>query len=250
MTKAEDTLPALDPGTIPLLRGVSTATITLQLLKRGFRNVAIDGVRPVNPQAVRLVGPAFTLRFIPLREDIGTPALLQQPESPQRRAIETVPTGEVLVIDAHGEHRSGTLGAILVARLKARGVAGAVSDGAVRDSAEIAAMAYPVFSRGVAAPPNFTRLMAVDAQQPIGCGGVAVYPGDLMVGDSDGVVAIPRHLADEVARDGAEQEKLEIYLRRRIERGDSIVGVYPASDETLARYRRWREAGEPDDLGG
>jgi regulator of RNase E activity RraA len=247
MTNATDAL-ALDPAIRALLGETSSATVSIQLLKRGFRFASIAGVRPLNPQASRFVGPAYTLRFIPAREDLATPASIAQADNPQRVSIEAIPPGAVLVIDAQRETRAGTLGDILVARLLARGCAGVVSDGAMRDVGEIEKMALPVFCNGVAAPPSFNFLLPVDIGRPIGCGGAAVFPGDIVVADSGGVVVIPRHLAAEVARDSVEQERLEVFIRRRVDRGHATPGLYPASEETRADYRRWVEAGRPDEV--
>lgn len=238
----------LDPAIRAQLEETSSATVSIQLLKRGFRFCGISGVRPLNPQATRIVGPAYTLRFIPAREDLATPASIAEGDNPQRVSIEACPPGGVLVIDAQRETRAGTLGDILVARLIARGVAGVVSDGAMRDIGELEKMPLPVFCNGVAAPPSFNFLLPVDIGRPIGCGGAAVFLGDIIVADSGGVVVIPRHLAAEVARDSVEQERLEIFIRRRVDRGHPTPGLYPANDETRAAYQRWVAAGRPDEV--
>ena len=228
-----------------LLR-IGTAVLTSQLLKRGFRNTFIADLRPANPRCARMVGPAYTLRVIPMREDLAGSGSVANPAHPQRAAIEQMPAGHVLVIDALGQTFSGSLGDILAARLLQRGVAGVVSDGAMRDSSELGTLNLPIFCKGFAAPPSFTRMMAADSGMPIGCGGVAVFPGDIISADTDGVVVIPRRLAAEVARDGAEQERVERFVRKRIDRGASIVGVYPPNEATMAAYRRWVDAGEDD----
>lgn len=247
MTDAAD-LFSLDPTLREQLAEASTATISIQLLKRGFRFCSIAGVRPLNPHSCRFVGPAYTLRFIPAREDISVPASIALSDNPQRVAIEAVPPGAVLVVDTRGETRAGTLGDILAARLQVRGVAGVVSDGAMRDVPELAKLALPIFCNGVAAPPSFNFLHPIDLNRPIGCGGVAVFPGDIVVGDGGGVVIIPRHLAAEVARDSVEQERLEVFIRRRVDRGHATPGLYPANDETRAAYQRWVAAGRPDEV--
>jgi len=226
------------------LRRVSTATLTTQLFKRGLRNVFIQNVKPlvpVEPGRPNLVGPAFTLRNIPAREDLDHVGAFQDPNHPQRKAIETAPPGSVLVQDCRQERSVGSVGSILAARLKVRGVAGMVSDGPVRDSASIAATGLPLYCAGAAAPLNLAKHHAVDINLPIACGGVAVYPGDIIVGDTDGVVVVPRHLAEEVARDAAEQELLEQYLTTRIEAGRPLPGTYPPNDETLAGFAAWRK---------
>jgi regulator of RNase E activity RraA len=217
----------------------TTASLTAQLVKRGLRTRAISNIAPVNPDTPRVFGPAYTLRYIPMREDLATGAAMADPDNPQRKAIEVVPAGHVLVADTHGMDVSGTFGDILVARLRVRGVAGVVSDGPMRDIEELRNMDFPVFARGNAAPPSYASMLAADAQVPIGCGGVAVFPGDIVIADPDGVVVLPAEIAEEVARDAVEQDQLEAYVRQRIEDGDSIVGVYPPNEETKAAYQAW-----------
>jgi regulator of RNase E activity RraA len=194
----------LDPATLEALRHVSTATLTTQLFKRGLRNTFMQGVAPLaTPTGENLVGPAFTLRNIPSREDIDVLELFANPEYAQRKCVETIPAGHVQ--DCRGERNSASFGSILTQRLKMRGVAGMVSDGPVRDSITIAALGLPVFCAGASAPPNLLRHHAIDINVPIGCGGVAVFPGDVIVGDADGVVVIPREMAADVAKAAAEQ---------------------------------------------
>ncbi len=217
----------------------STASLTAQLIKRGLRTRGISNIAPVNPATPRLFGPAYTLRYIPMREDLATGEAMADPENPQRKSIELVPPGHVLIVDTQGMDVSGTFGDILIARLQMRGVAGVVSDGPMRDIAELKKMDFPVFARGNAAPPSYASMIAADAQIPIGCGGVAVLPGDIVIGDADGVVILPAAIAQEVARNAVEQDQLEAYVRMRVEGGDSIVGVYPPNEETKAAYRAW-----------
>jgi regulator of RNase E activity RraA len=236
MTRA----PALSPATLARLRRVSTATLSTQLFKRGLRNTFIQGVRRVSRAGQNMVGPAFTLRNIPSREDLDHMGVFADPEHPQRKSIETVPPGQVLVVDCRGDIRAASAGGILLTRLEIRGAAGFVSDGCVRDTPEIAVMAFPVFCAGGSAPLNLARHHAVDYQQPIGCGGVPVYPGDVMVGDGEGVVVIPLHLVDEVATDAAEQESLEAFVIEEIKAGKALPGTYPPNDATKARYAQWR----------
>lgn len=232
----------LRPDTLEKLRGVSTATLCTQLFKRGFRNVFLQGVaRLTTPSGGNLVGPAYTMRNIPSREDLDQVSAFENPEHPQRKGIESVPPGHVLVIDCRGEKRVASGGQILTTRLKVRGAAGLVSDGPVRDSGEIAKMDFPVYCAGGSAPLNLIHHHAIDLDVPIGCGGVAVYPGDVIVGDVEGVVVIPRHLADEVAADAAEQEKLEAFILERIEGGAKLPGTYPPNAETRAAYEAWRK---------
>ncbi len=221
----------------------TTASLTAQLVKRGMRTRSISRIAPINPDTPRLFGPVYTLRYIPMREDLGTGAAMADPENPQRKAIETAPPGSVIVVDSCGLDASGTFGDILVARLRVRGVAGIVSDGPMRDIAELSKMDLPIFTKGNAAPPSYASILCVDAQVPIGCGGVAVFPGDIVIGDHDGVVFLPAAIAEEVARDAVEQDRMEAWIRQRIEAGSSIVGVYPPNDETKAEYRAWVDAG-------
>jgi regulator of RNase E activity RraA len=232
----------LSEETRRLLELTTTATLTTQLFKRGLRNTFVQGVRRLTPDAPVMVGEAFTLRMIPAREDLDHPDMLGDRSHPQRRAIEECPAGAVLVIDCRKDIRGGCLGDILIARLMARGVAGVVADGAMRDVPQIAALAIPVYAGGAAAPASFGIHHAVDLEQPIACGDVAVFPGDVLVGDAEGVVVIPRHLADEVARDAAEQEQLESWILREVKGGRGIFGLYPPDDETRNRYQSWREA--------
>lgn len=235
----------LSTDTIKNFMYASTATVSMQMLKRGFRNSAINGVRPVNPGAARMVGPAFTLRYIPGREDLDQPPKPSDPPSAQREAIEGTPAGHVLVIGTEGNTAAGTLGDILALRLKVRGVAGVLSDGAMRDTPVIGKLDFPVYCTAAAAPPSMTRLHPVETQTPVGICGVPVYPGDIIVADEDGAIVVPRHLADEVARDSFEQERLEKFVAIRISQGIPISGTYPPNDETKALYAAWIKAGEP-----
>jgi regulator of RNase E activity RraA len=212
------------------------------MYKRGFRNVYIQGTaRLTKPSGDNLVGPAFTMRSIPSREDLDQLSAFDNPEHPQRKAIESIPPGHVLVLDCRGEKRVASGGQILTTRLKVRGAAGLVSDGPVRDSMEIAKMDFPVYCAGGSAPLNLLQHHAIDLNVPIGCGGVPVYPGDVIVGDEEGVAVIPKHLADEVARDAAEQEKMEAFILERIENGAALPGTYPPNAETKAKYEEWRK---------
>lgn len=230
----------LSSTTIARLRLVSTATLTTQLFKRGLRNTFVRGVHRVSRPGPNMVGPAFTLRNIPAREDLDQLKVFEDPEHPQRKSIETVPPGQVLVVDCRGDTGAASAGGILLTRLEVRGAAGFVSDGCVRDTPEIAGMAFPVFCAGGSAPLNLVRHHATDYQRPIGCGGVAVYPGDVIVGDGEGVVVVPAHLADEVAADAAEQESLEEFVTAEIRAGRPLPGTYPPNDATRARYAQWR----------
>ena len=228
------------------LAQVSTATLTLQLLKRGIRNTYMRGVAPLGPMAERLVGEAVTLRFIPMREDLSTPAILEDHNNPQRVAIDTIPAGAILVIDARGVADCASLGDILAERIKQRGGAGVVTDGGVRDAAAVAETGLPVFAAGPAAPASLAAHTPIDRDLPIGCGGVAVIPGDVLVGDGDGVVVIPKDIVDEVARDAFDQEDIEAFIKREVENGRSTIGLYPPDDGIRAEYAKWVEAGRPD----
>ncbi|HEX6685229.1 MAG TPA: ribonuclease activity regulator RraA [Candidatus Limnocylindrales bacterium] len=220
------------------LRECSTATLTTQLMRRGLRNTFLAGLRPLNPAKARFAGPAFTLRYIPSREDIDVPEVFQDRNHPQRVAIEATPPGHVLIMDSRQEPRAASAGEILVTRLQQRGVAAVVTDGSFRDSPGIAAtLDIPAFAAGMSAMTNLALHHAVDMNVPIGCAGVPVYPGDIVVGDAEGVVVIPRHLAAEVAADALPQERLEEFLRQRIADGAPLFGTYPPDEQTLADYR-------------
>ncbi|TWT05086.1 ribonuclease activity regulator RraA [Reyranella sp. CPCC 100927] len=234
----------LSPETIKQFQAASTATITMQLMKRGLRQMAIN-LRPMNPNAARMVGPAFTLRYIPGREDLTPPPKPTDPSNAQREAVELAPAGAVVVVSSGGELRSGTFGDILAARMMVRGIAGVVSDGGMRDAPVLATMNLPVFAVCPTAPPSMTSLMPIDVQRPIGCGGVPVFPNDVIIADADGVVVVPRHIADEVARDSADQEHLEKFIALQVMKGKAIPGLYPPNDETKAAYKAWIAAGEP-----
>jgi regulator of RNase E activity RraA len=223
------------------LRTVSTPTVATALYKRGYRIQAIQDVHPLSPDQPTLVGEAFTLRYIPAREDLDWTGTLDNQTDAQRVAIERVGPGQVLVMDARGEVSSGSLGAILANRLKMRGAAGVVTDGAVRDFVEIGDSGLPAFCRAPHPGANKVIYHPTDFQLPIGCGGVAVFPGDVMVGDDDGVVVVPRHLAAEIAAEGVENELKEEFILGRIRAGHSIVGTYPLDEAGLREYESWRK---------
>ncbi len=231
------------------LAEISTATLTMQLIKRGIRRSWIAGTRPLFAGTPRVAGEAYTLRFLPMREDISTRESYARAGS-LREAIEAFPAGAVAVIDARGEQGCATLGDILAARLKARGCAGVVSDGPMRDVAELRDVGLPVFCSGVAAPPSIAGLHYIDCQLPVGCGGVAVFPGDVVVADEDGAVVVPRALAAEIAADAPEQERYERFAQMRVAQGEPVLGLYPPGEAAQAAYARWLAAGEPDDWRG
>lgn len=230
---------ALDTRTQAILSGVSTATITTTLLKCGLRNVSIRAAAPLDPDQPRIVGRAFTMRFIPAREDLATPASWASPTS-TRGAVEAMPPGAVAVVDAMGVRHAGIFGDILCARMKQRGVAALVTDGAVRDARGVRATGLPVWCAGVAAPPSVAGLTFVGWQQPVGCGGVAVFPDDVIVLDGDGAVVIPAALVDQVAERAPEAEQMESWILEQVNAGRPLPGLYPPAPETLAEYEAWR----------
>lgn len=226
---------------IERLRGVSTATLCTALFKRGLRNQFMQDVRPVGAGAVPMVGPAYTLRYIPAREDLNPITVFEDRAHPQRRAVEDCPPGTVLVMDSRGDARAASAGSILVTRLQVRGVAGVVTDGGFRDSAEIAALAIPAYHQRPSAPTNLTLHQALDVQVPIGCGGVAVWPGDIIVGDGDGVVVVPAGAADAVATEAMEMTAFEDFVTAEVQNGRSILGLYPPTDpQARADFQAWR----------
>jgi regulator of RNase E activity RraA len=223
---------------IDALKPVSTATITTVLLKHGLRRVWMSGPRPIRPGQPRTIGRAFTLRFIPAREDLATPASWASPRS-TRAAIEEAPPGSIIVADAMGVTDAGIFGDILCGRIKQRGIAGLVTDGAVRDIAGVLESGLSVWCAGVAAPPSVASLTFVNWQEPIGCGGVAVFPDDLVVVDDDGAVLIPAALIEEVIRVAAEQERMEAWIMDEVAKGAKLPGLYPPNEENLKRYKDW-----------
>ena len=226
----------LDPAVIQALSGVSTATLTTILLKKGLRNVWLRGTRPIREGQPRLVGRAFTLRFVPAREDLATPESWSSPKS-TRGAIEDMPEGCIAVVDSMGVQDAGIFGDILCARMAKKKVAALVTDGVVRDMAGVLGTGLPVGCSGAAAPPSVAGLTFVDWQQPIGCGGVAVFPGDVIVVDDDGAVLIPQALLDDVLAASVEQERLEGWIMKQVEQGHPLPGLYPPNAENLARYK-------------
>jgi len=225
----------LDPAVVQTLSQVTTATLTTLLLKKGLRNVWLRGTRPIRPGQSRLVARAFTLRFVPAREDLATPASWSSPIS-TRAAIEAMPAGCVAVVDAMGVQDAGIFGDILCARMQHKGVAGLVSDGVVRDLAGVLGTGLPVWCSGAAAPPSVAGLTFVDWQRPVACGGVAVFPGDVIVADDDGAVLIPQALLDEMVHAGPEQERLEAWIMEQVHQGQALPGLYPPNEANAARY--------------
>ncbi|MBZ6074865.1 ribonuclease activity regulator RraA [Microvirga puerhi] len=225
------------------LKGVSTATLCTALFKRGLRNQFIQEVRPLNPNLGNMVGEAFTLRYIPAREDLNPISVFQDRGHPQRKAVEECPPGAVMVIDSRKDARAASAGGILVSRLMKRGVAGVVTDGGFRDSPEIAQLAMPAYHARPSAPTNLTLHQALDINVPIGCGDVPVWPGDVVVGDAEGVVIVPAHLADEIADEAVEMTAFEDFVQEEVLKGRSILGLYPATDpQTPIDFAAWRKA--------
>jgi regulator of RNase E activity RraA len=225
----------LDRHVVSVLSSVSTATVTTVLLKKGLRNVWMRGTRPLHPGQPRLVGRAFTLRFVPAREDLATPASWSSPKS-TRAAIEAMPPDCIAVVDAMGVTDAGIFGDILCARMQKRGVVALVTDGVVRDVAGVLATGLPVWCQGVAAPPSVAGLTFVNWQEPIGCGGVAVLPNDVVVVDADGAVLIPAALLDDVLAVAQDQERLEAWIMQEIAKGAALPGLYPPNDDNKARF--------------
>jgi len=229
-----------DEGTIAALSGISTATLTTVLLKKGLRNVWIRDAKPLRPGQKRVVGPAFTLRFVPAREDLATPESWASPIS-TRAAIEAMPPGCVAVVDAMGITDAGIFGDILSQRIQVRGVAALITDGVMRDVAGVLDTGLPVWCMGAAAPPSVAGLTFVGWQQPIGCGGVAVFPEDTIVADEDGAVVIPKALLKDVVAAATEQERFESWILAEVQAGASLPGLYPPNAENKARYEAFRK---------
>jgi regulator of RNase E activity RraA len=231
----------MNPQTRDKLMGVSTATLCTALFKRGLRQQFIQDVRPLNPGLPNMVGPAFTLRYMPAREDLNPITVFEDRGHPQRKAVETCPPGAVFVIDSRKDPRAASAGGILVSRLMKRGVAGVVTDGGLRDSPEIARLAIPAYHSRPSAPTNLTLHQAIDVDVPIGCGDTPVFPGDIVVGDAEGVVVIPAHIADAVADEAVQMTVFEDYVQEKVLEGRSILGLYPPTDPaTKDDFAAWR----------
>ena len=224
------------------LTQVSVATLATTLYKRGLRNQVIQGVHPVRPKGRNMVGPAFTLRYMPAREDRNQLVEFRNPEHPQRVAIETCPEGHVLVIDSRKDARAASAGDILITRLMVRGGAGVVSDGGFRDATTIGELEIPAYHSWPSSPTNLTLHEAIDIDVPIGCGDAPVFPGDIVVGDDDCVIVIPAHLAEEVTDEATEMTAYEDFVVERVKEGESIIGLYPATkEEHHAAFAEWRK---------
>jgi regulator of RNase E activity RraA len=227
---------AISVETKRLLGQASTATIQSQLFSRGFRNQFLNGVLLRTPSNSGFVGEAFTLRFIPAREDLDVVEAFKDPNHPQRLAVETIGVGQVMVVDSRGDSRAASAGEILMTRIAVRGGVAFVTDGSVRDSNEMNAVGIPVYSSGISANTNLVHHHAVDFQIPIGCAGVAVFPGDVLVGDEEGVLVIPRHIVEQVAIAAVEQHALEEFILEKVRKGSALPGTYPPSDSVRAEF--------------
>jgi regulator of RNase E activity RraA len=234
----------LKPATRDQLKTVSTATLCTALFKRGLRNQYIQDVRPISPNWPNMVGEAFTLRYIPAREDLNKIDVFQDRAHPQRKAVEECPPGAVFVIDSRKDARAASAGAILISRLMVRGVAGCVTDGGFRDSPEMAKLPFPTYHNRPAAPTNLTVHQALDINVPIGCGDAPVWPGDVIVGDAEGVIVIPAHLADEVAAEAVEMTVFEDFVTDMVQNhGRTILGLYPPTEQkSKDDFAAWRKA--------
>lgn len=236
-------MPGLTPETREKLKTVSTPTLTTALYKRGLRNQWIQDVHRINRDSGPMVGEAFTLRYMPAREDLNPLTVFRDRSHPQRKAVEECPPGAVFVIDSRKDPRAASAGCILIARLMVRGVAGVVTDGGFRDTPDIEKLGIPAYHNRPAAPTNLTLHQAIDINVPIGCGDAPVFPGDVIVGDGEGVVVIPAHLADEIADEAVEMTAFEDFVMEEVLKGRSIFGLYPATDErTSADFAAWRKA--------
>ncbi len=233
----------MNPDTRSKLMVVSTATLCTALFKRGLRQQFIQDVRPLNPGLPNMVGPAYTLRYMPAREDLNPISVFTDRGHPQRKAVEECPPGAVFVIDSRKDARAASAGGILVSRLMKRGVAGVVTDGGFRDSPEIARLAIPAYHQRPSAPTNLTLHQAIDINVPIGCGDTPVWPGDIVVGDAEGVVVIPAGIADDIAAEAVEMTVFEDFVQEKVQEGRSILGLYPPTDDqTRVDFAAWRQA--------
>lgn len=233
---------SMKPSTIEKLKKVSTATIATCLFKKGLKNQFIQKVQPLRFGKPIMVGPAYTLRYIPAREDLNPITVFKDPKHLQRVAVEECPVGGVLVIDSRKDARAASAGSILATRLMKRGVAGLVTDGGFRDSAEIAALDMPSYHNRPSAPTNLTLHQAIAINEPIACGDVAVFPGDMIVGDDDGVMVIPSNIADDVADECLQMTLYEEFVFERVAKGEAIIGLYPITDEqVLLDFETWKK---------
>ncbi|GAA3112299.1 regulator of RNase E activity RraA [Kribbella aluminosa] len=232
--------PPLAAETLAKLTRVSTATLATQLFRRGLRQQFLVGVPPLGDVEARWAGEAFTMRFIPSREDLDTLESLHTEDNLQWQAVEQIGPGQVLVVDSRNDISAASAGDMLVTRAWKRGAVAFVTDGAVRDGSVLRELDIPTYARAITATTRLTSFHVADLQVPIGCSDVAVYPGDIMVGDADGVIVVPRGLADEIAGPAVEQEEIEDYLHTRVHTGESLLGIYPATDQSRRDYDDWK----------
>lgn len=230
---------ALDRDVLDKLRQVSTATLATQLFRRGLRQQFLVGVSPIGEVPERFVGEAFTMRFIPAREDLETLDSLPGAQNLQWAGVEQIGPGQAMIVDSRNSIDAATAGDMLITRAMHRGAVAFITDGAFRDGSVLKDLAIPTYARAITATTRLTSFHVADLQVPIGCAGVAVYPGDIIVGDADGVIVIPRHIASEIADPALAQERLEAYLHTRVHSGEALWGVYPPNEQTLADYRKW-----------
>ena len=231
----------LSSDTLEMLKNISTATLATALFKAGFKNQFIQEVGPLKIQGKNMVGPAFTLRYIPAREDRNPIEAFKDPKHPQRVAVEQCPSGSVMVIDSRKNSRAASAGSILVTRLMVKGAAGIVTDGGFRDTSEIASLAFSSFQNRASAPTNLTLHEALEFEVPIGCGDVAVFPGDIIVGDMDGVMVIPQHIVDDIAAEGVRMTAYENFVMEKVIQGTPVIGLYPLMDEDLKiEFEQWK----------
>jgi regulator of RNase E activity RraA len=236
---------SVKPETLDKLMQVSCATLTTALFKRGLRNCFLQDVAPVSPKTANMVGPAYTLRYIPAREDLNPLSVFENPNHPQRAAVENCPPGHVMVIDSRRDPRAASAGDILLTRLMVRGSAGVVTDGGFRDSPAIAELDFPAYHNRPSSPTNLILHQAVDINVPIGCGGVPVFPDDVVVGDREGVVVIPAEMADDIADEATRMTKYERFASERVRQGKSIIGLYPPTDpRSLIEFEAWKDSQE------
>ena len=234
-------VPSIPKEVIAKLRGVSTATLSTALYRRGFRSQMIQAVQPLRSLSASMVGQAYTLRYIPAREDLNPLSVFRDPQHPQRKAVEECPAGAVMVIDSRNDPRAASAGGILVRRLMMRGAAGIVTDGGFRDTAEIATLDIPAFHRRPSAPTNLTLHQAIDINVPIGCGDAPVFPGDVIVGDADGVIVVPVELAAVIAEEAVAMTIYEDFVADMVAQGHAVIGLYPLTDPAHeARFAKWR----------
>lgn len=233
--------PSVSAQTLDTLKNVSTATIATLLYKYGIRNAFVQGVARIGDRKPTMVGPAFTLRYIAAREDTDQLTEFRNPEHPQRQAVEQCPEGHVLVMDCRQDASAASAGSILLTRLQVRGGAGVVSDGGIRDAEGAADLDMPIYAAGPCALTNLTKHHAIDINVPVSCGTCPVYPGDIVVGDGDGVMAIPAHLADKLAEEAAPMEEYEAFVLEQVKAGATIIGLYPATDPSnLEKFEKWK----------